>query len=248
MTNLSDIKTEKYYFISDIHLGLNSKEIENQKERLLVKLLNFISTDASDLFIIGDLYDYWFEYKRVYQKGFFRTLTALQDLTEKGIRLHYFYGNHDFMHKNFFEKEIGATVYEDSLEIILDNKKFFLSHGDNLMKNDIGYKFLRKILRNKFNQFLFYLIHPDLGIKIASGTSKTSRDYTSSKFDKEEDDLFKSAKEIIEKGFDYVILGHLHRRQYLSHYNGYYINLGSWLDNPCYGVFYNNKFEIIDWK
>jgi UDP-2,3-diacylglucosamine hydrolase len=93
---------KKYYFISDVHLGLNSKEIENQKERLLVKLLNFISNDASDLFIIGDLYDYWFEYNRVYQKGFFRTLTALQDLTEKGIRLHYFYGNHYFMHKDFF--------------------------------------------------------------------------------------------------------------------------------------------------
>jgi UDP-2,3-diacylglucosamine hydrolase len=104
-----------YLFISDIHLGLRAKEIEEQKERLLVKFLYFAKDNCNELFIVGDLFDYWFEYKRVYQKGFFRTLTALQDLTESGIKVHYFIGNHDFMHSNFFHDEIGVKLYEDSL-------------------------------------------------------------------------------------------------------------------------------------
>lgn len=236
-----------YFFISDIHLGLQSREIENAKERKLVEFLNFAKNNCNELFIAGDLFDYWFEYRRVYQKGFFRTLTALQDLTEAGIKVHYFIGNHDFFHNGFFEKEIGLILYQNPSEFRLNNKRFFIGHGDGLVKNDLGYNILKVILRSRFTQFLYSLIHPDLGVTLASHTSKSSRDYTSKKDYGEEDGLFEAAKKKIDEGYDFVLFGHLHRKQFLNYKNGYYINLGSWITEPCYGKF-TDKFEIIDIK
>ena len=238
---------DAYLFISDIHLGLQSNEIEKQKERLLVKFLNFAKDNCKELFIAGDLFDYWFEYKKVYQKGFFRTLTALQDLTENDIKVHYIIGNHDFMHFNFFENEIGVKLYEDPIVTTLNGKKFFIGHGDGLIKNDIGYNILKKILRNKSLQQLYSWIHPDIGISIASNTSKSSREYTTKKDYGHGDNLFEVAKSKIDEGFDYVLFGHLHKRVFEQYKNGYYINLGTWLKAPCYGIFKENKFEIIEY-
>lgn len=239
---------DSYLFISDIHLGLQPAAVENRKERLLVNFLKFAQENAKELYIVGDLFDYWFEYKRVYQKGFFRTLTALQDLTESGVKVHYLIGNHDFMHRDFFRNEIGTIMYEEPVEAVINGKKFFIGHGDGLVKNDFGYLVLKKILRNKFLQKLYSIIHPDLGVSLASSTSKTSRDYTTKKDYGEEDGLFEAAKNKIDEGYDFVLFGHLHNRCYESYKKGYYINLGSWLDSPCYGVFRDDKFEIVDWK
>ncbi len=236
-----------YLFISDIHLGLQSKEEEKVKERLLVKFLSFAKDNCDELFIVGDLFDYWFEYKKVYQKGFFRTLTALQDITENGVKLHYFIGNHDFLHRNFFTEDIGAILYSDPSEFVLNTKKFFIGHGDGLVQNDAGYKVLKAILRNRFLQKAYSIIHPDLGVALASGTSKSSRGYTSIKDYGEGDGLLEAAKKKIDEGFDYVLFGHLHKRLFIDHNQGAYINLGSWLDKPCYGKFSDSKFEIVDW-
>ncbi|AFH48875.1 UDP-2,3-diacylglucosamine hydrolase [Ignavibacterium album JCM 16511] len=236
-----------YLFISDVHLGLQSREIENAKERKLVEFLNFAKSNCDELFIAGDLFDYWFEYRHVYQKGFFRTLTALQDLTEAGIKVHYFIGNHDFFHNGFFEKEIGLILYPNPSEFRLNDKRFYVGHGDGLVKNDLGYNILKLILRSSFTQFLYSLIHPDLGVALASHTSKSSRDYTSKKDYGEEDGLFEAAKRKIDEGYDFVLFGHLHRKQFLNYKNGYYINLGSWITEPCFGKF-TDKFEIIDIK
>lgn len=229
-------------------MGLQSKEEEKSKERLLVRFLDSIKDSADELFIVGDLFDYWFEYGRVYQKGFFRTLTALEDLVEKGVVVHYLIGNHDFMHRDFFVKEIGTKLYNNSLDVELNGKRFFIAHGDGLVENDYGYLILKKILRNKFLQRLYSIIHPDVGIKIASGTSKKSRDYTTKKDYGETDGLFETAKRKIDDGFDFVIFGHLHRRMFKKYKEGYYINLGSWIEKPCYGVFHDDKFEIVDWE
>lgn len=238
---------KNYLFISDVHLGLQSKQIENAKERKLVEFLNFAKTNSNELFIAGDLFDYWFEYRRVYQKGYFRTLTALQDVVEAGVKVHYFIGNHDFFHNGFFEKEIGLTLYQNPSEFRLNNKRFFIGHGDGLVKNDLGYNLLKVIFRSRFTQFLYSLIHPDLGVALASRTSKSSRDYTTKKDYGEEDGLFEAAKNKIDEGYDFVLFGHLHRKQFLQYKNGYYINLGSWITEPCYGKF-SDKFEIIDIK
>ena len=235
-----------YLFISDIHLGLQDIAQEEAKEKKLVHFLKFAETNCDELFIVGDLFDYWFEYKRVYQKGFYRTLAALKDLSEKNIKFHYFIGNHDFLHRDFFEKEFGAIMHPDRSSFELNGKKFFIAHGDGMVSNDMGYNILKWILRNKFFQWLYYLIHPDLGIGIASKTSKSSRVYTDKKNYGEIDGLYEAAKKKIDEGFDYVLFGHLHKRIWQTYKNGNYINLGSWLDKPCYGVFKNQKFEIVD--
>jgi UDP-2,3-diacylglucosamine hydrolase len=240
-------ENKKYFFISDVHLGLQDLEIEKEKEKKLISFLYFAKTNCDEIFIVGDLFDYWFEYKRVIQKGFYKTLAALIDFAESGKKIHYFIGNHDFLHQDFFSKEIKAIVYNEPIEIILKDKKFFIGHGDGLVKNDVGYNILKSILRNKSLQKLYSFIHPDLGIKIASSTSKKSRDYTSQKDYGKIDGLLETAKMKIESGFDYVIFGHSHVRNYEKYNNGFYINLGSWLDRPCYGKF-EDIFEIIDWE
>lgn len=239
---------KRYLFISDQHLGLQTKEIEDKKEKLLVKFLEFAKDNCDELFLVGDLFDYWFEYKRVYQKGFYRTLTALQDVAEKGTKIHYFIGNHDFLHRDFFSKEFGTKMYKGSLDVLLNGKRFYIAHGDGLVKNDIGYKILKIILRNKFIQKMYSLLHPDIGIAIASKTSKSSRKYTKKKNYGEIDGLLDTAKKKIDEGFDYVIFGHSHERAVTKYNSGVYINLGSWIDKPCYGNFDSNGFEVIDWK
>lgn len=241
------ISNKTYYFISDIHLGLRSREVEKDTEKKLVKFINHAQDSCDELFIIGDLFDYWFEYKRVIQKGFIKTLASLADFTESGKKIHYIIGNHDFLHRDFFEKEIGASLYHAPIDITLNGKKFFMAHGDGMVENDFGYKILKKILRNKSLQKIYSLVHPDLGIKIASATSKTSRDYTANKNYGTIDGLFETAKAKIDSGFDYVIFGHSHDRTLAKYKEGFYINLGSWLDQPCFGKFIES-FEIIDWE
>jgi len=240
--------TKPVFFISDIHLGLLSPDKEKICERALVSFLDFAKENCSALYIVGDLFDYWFEYKRVYQKGFFRTLTALQNLTENGVELHYFIGNHDFLHRDFFKKEIGAHLYHDAISVLIEGKKFYVAHGDGLVKNDYGYLILKKILRNRFLQKVYSVVHPDLGIALASKTSKTSRDYTAKKDYGEIDGMFEAAKIKLNDQYDYVIFGHSHKRQMEKVNQGYYINLGTWLDQPCYGIFQNGTFKIVDWQ
>ncbi len=236
-----------YFFISDVHLGLLNPDVEKEKEKLLINFIKYATTSCDELYIVGDLFDYWFEYKRVIQKGFIRTLAALANFSDSGRQIHYIIGNHDFLHRDFFEKEIGAKLYNEAIDITLNDEKFFMGHGDGLIKNDVGYNLLKKVLRNKPLQKIYSLVHPDLGIKIASHTSKTSRGYTSKKNYGTVDGLKEAAKEKIDLGYKYVIFGHSHEKTLEKYNEGYYINLGSWLDIPCYGKF-TDAFEIIDWK
>lgn len=235
-----------YYFISDVHLGLQPKDIEEKKEKILVEFLGSIIPGARELFILGDLFDYWFEYRSVIQKGYYQTFTALKHLSDRGVKIHYIIGNHDFLHVSFFNKEFNAQLYRENFSIEIEGKKFYLGHGDGLVKNDVGYLILKKILRNKITQWIYSIIHPDLGIKLASSTSKKSRDYTQSKSYGEIDGVAEAAKKKIDEGYDYVIFGHTHQSAFEKYKDGYYINFGSWLSQPCYGKFTDNKFEIIN--
>ena len=239
---------KKYYFVSDLHFGLNSQEKERLRELSFVKFLSAIKEEAAELYILGDLFDYWFEYERVIQKGYHRTFTALEDLTLAGVKVHYLIGNHDFMHRDFFEKFLGVNLYQGDIETVIDEKKFYLAHGDGLVKNDYGYLILKKIFRNKVLQKFYSLIHPNFGIKVARGTSKTSRDYTENKKYGEVDGMYEFAKTKIEQGNDYVILGHSHNREFKSYKNGNYINLGTWLNEPSFGLFFDGEFKMINWK
>ncbi len=238
---------KKVYFISDLHFGAENKEREAIKESLAVDFLNSLN-DAEKLIILGDLFDYWFEYKRVIQKGYYRFFCALKNLAEKGAKIEYVIGNHDFLHRDFFETEFGATLHEDAFVTEIYDKKFYIAHGDGLLPNDTGYKILKKIVRNKFIQKLYSLLHPDLGIAIASNTSARSRKYTSEKDYGEKNALLDFAKKKIDEGFDYVLLGHSHSLENVEYKNGKYINLGTWLDKPYYGIFDGVNFTISVWN
>ena len=237
-----------YYFISDIHFGLRSENEELERELKFVEFLYSIQDYAKELYILGDLFDYWFEYKKVIQKGYFRTFTALNDLVKSGTKIHYLIGNHDFMHRDFFEKEVGVILHYSDIQTVIEDKRFYLAHGDGLVKNDYGYLILKKVFRSKIAQGLYSLIHPNLGIKIAQATSKSSRDYTGNKDYGEEDGLFNFAKTKIDSGSDYVILGHTHSVRIEKYNNGVYANLGTWLEKPMFGIFENGSFDIKDFK
>jgi len=233
------------YFISDLHLGFKKNEENKITEDKLLDFFNFISKDATTLVILGDLFDYWFDYRKVIPKNFFRTINGIYNLIQQNIRVIYIIGNHDFGHYKFFQNDIGVDLIQNDLEITFYGKKFYLSHGDGKSYNDLGYKIIKRILRNPFNQKLYRLIHPDLGIWLASGSSRKSRHYTDSKNYGDKDGLFDFAKMKIDEGFDYVIMGHKHKTQFIKYQQGYYINLGEWIKSPHYGKFDGNEFQLI---
>lgn len=234
------------YFIADTHFGY----YEYLKEKPLIEkfenLCKEIELNSGELYILGDLFDYWFEYKSVIQKYSYRIIAALEHLAEKGHRITYIIGNHDFAHKDLFEKQLGITVSSGMIEKTIYNKKFFLAHGDGLVENDRGYLILKSIVRNKKLQALYSKLHPNIGIGLARYFSKKSRHYTNGRDYGEQDDLLQFAKKKISDGIDYVILGHSHRFVFEKIGNGFYINLGSWLIKPTYGKFDGKNFEIIE--
>jgi len=233
------------YFISDVHLGYYKREREIEREELLVALLNRISEDCDTLFIVGDLFDYWFEYKKVIPKSFLRTLATLYQMRNRGIKIEYIMGNHDFGHIDFFELELGIHIYKDDIERNLFGKRFYISHGDGKAHNDGPYLFLKKVLRSPFSMKLYQKLHPDFGIRLASGSSKKSRTYTDKKDYGMSDGMIEFAEKRISEGFDYVVMGHRHRQIFHRFNKGAYINLGDWFSNPAFGRFDGTEFSLV---
>jgi len=238
----------KAYFFSDAHLGVGSHEEERRKEQRLLAFLDCIQQDAQHIFIVGDLFDAWFEYKTVIPRGFHRLLTKLEDLVRSNITVHYLAGNHDYWMGSFFREELGIKTYYDPFEITLNNKKFFLHHGDGLARNDAGYRFLKKILRNPLNIWLYSLLHPDIGITLAKMSSKKSRQYTSTKDYGEDEGMIEFATAKISEGYDFIIMGHRHLPVYKAIGNGAYVNLGDWMTNCTYAEFTNETIELQRWN
>lgn len=236
------------YFISDVHLGLGTKEKEKEKENRLLGFLRGIFPTTDTLFIVGDLFDFWFEYKTVIPKGFHRTLSALQEFTDAGKPIHFLVGNHDCWMNDFFEEELGIKVYFTPFEITVQGKRIYLHHGDGLADNDLGYKLIKPVLRNTFNIWIYRWLHPDIGVKLAKGSSRTSRGYTSNKHYGEEEGMIREATKKIHEGFDVVIMGHRHKPNSLKIYNGTYINLGDWIAYNTYAELSNGIIELKTWK
>jgi UDP-2,3-diacylglucosamine hydrolase len=235
------------YFISDVHLGLASRDQEKAKENRLLDFLQGIFPTAETLFIVGDLFDFWFEYKTVIPKGFHRTLAALQNMTDAGKTVHYLTGNHDFWMNDYFSRELGMIVHKNEFEIVQQGKRLFLHHGDGLTDNDLGYKIIKPILRNRFNVWLYRWLHPDIGVRLAKGSSRTSREYTSHKDYGEEEGMIREAARKIQDGVDIVIMGHRHKPNVLKIDNGLYINLGDWITYNTYAVLENGVMELQTW-
>ncbi|MGA2624098.1 MAG: UDP-2,3-diacylglucosamine diphosphatase [Bacteroidota bacterium] len=238
----------KVYFISDAHLGLGPEEEERGKERRIIAFLDSIANDANQLFIVGDLFDAWFEYRTVMPKGYHRLLTKLEDLVLRDIKVHYLVGNHDFWIRNYFHDRLGMTVYRHAFETTIDGKRFFIHHGDGLANNDTGYKILKKILRNPLAMWLYSWVHPDIGVALAGFSSKKSRQYTAEKHYGEEDGMVKFAAEKIRQGIDVVIMGHRHQPVVKEMGKGLYVNLGDWIEHNTYAEAANGVVSLKTWK
>ncbi len=243
-------ENKKIYFASDFHLGAPDPSISFEREKKLVAWLDLISQDANTIFLLGDIFDFWFEYKKVIPKGFVRFQGKLAELCDKGIGIYFFRGNHDMWMFNYFQKEIGIKdIYSDLLRLSVNNKKFLVGHGDGLGKGDHSYKFLKKIFRNRLSQFLFRLVPPVIGIGIAQGWSGKSRK-RGEKFTKKEvsekDRIEDYCKDISQKEeIDYFIFGHRHiiADKKVGN-NSTYLNLGEWFLACPYAEFDGKKLEL----
>lgn len=235
------------FFISDVHLGLHDKIHEREKERRLLSFLSHVGEAGEELFIIGDLFDYWFEYKYVIPRGYHHTISKLGALVESGVKVHYVAGNHDFWLKDFFPKDLGIPVYKDPVALTLRGKRFYLHHGDGLALRDAGYRVLKKILRSRLNVFLFTLLHPDITAPLARASSRSSREYTSNKDYGETDGMIVFARERIREGCDVVIMGHRHKPLVQRIGDGTYINLGDWISFSTYAEFSGTNVELKTW-
>jgi len=230
-------------------LGVPSREKSLERERLFIQWLDEIKADAESIYLVGDIFDFWFEYKKVVPKGYVRLLGKLAEISDSGVPIHFFTGNHDMWLFDYLEKEINATIHRDPIEITLKGKRFFIGHGDGLGPGDNGYKFIKKVFRSKVCQWLFERIHPNLGISIAEYWSKKSRIANGVKdeqFYGEKEFLTQFCKEKMKTtSLDYFVFGHRHLPLEIDLGNNVsYINLGEWVNYNSYAVFDGEKLEL----
>lgn len=236
------------YFISDVHLGLGPRDREKAKEDSLLAFLKAIMPTTQRLYIVGDLFDFWFEYRTVIPKGFHRTLAMLQDFRENGIAIEYLLGNHDFWVDDFFETEIGLEIHREPYETRFDGKRIFLHHGDGLATNDLGYRLIRPVLRNRLSILAYRWIHPDLGVRLARGSSRSSREYTAQKDYGEDEGMLSYASGLIGQGMDIVVMGHRHKPVLTQINNGVYVNLGDWITASTFGRLALGTMTLESWN
>ena len=239
---------KKAYFASDLHLGSGGFEKSLEREKLFVKWLNEIKEDAEILFLVGDVFDFWHEWKRAAPQGFTRFLGKLAELSDSGIKIHLFTGNHDIWIYEYLPREIGAQLHRKEFKIEILGKKFHLAHGDGLGPGDKSYKLLKWFFTNKFLQWCFKnLLHPDFSLWIGQTWSKNRRmEERAPVFYGDNEWLIKNSKMELEKEhFDYFIYGHRHLPGIFPiGEKTSYINLGDWLKSFTYGVFDGEKFEV----
>lgn len=247
-------KGKKIYFASDNHLGAPSAEQSAPRERIFVQWLDHIKKDVGVLFLLGDLFDFWFEYKTVVPKGFVRVLGKLAELADAGVPIHFFVGNHDLWMLDYLEKEIGVTVHHKPQEFNLNNRTFFIGHGDGLGPNDKGYKRMKKVFSNRFFQWCFRWLHPDIGMRLGHYLSVKNKLISG-----DEDALFLGVenewlaqyakRKNQEKVRDYYIFGHRHIPLDIQiGKSSRYVNLGDWISHYTYAVFAENELELKTWK
>lgn len=244
---------KKVYFTSDHHFGAPTHAESLPREKKFLKWLQLIEKDAAALFIVGDLFDFWFEYKTVVPKGFVRVLGKLAEMKDNGIEIFFFVGNHDLWMEDYFQNELNIPVYHEPKEFEFFDKKFFIGHGDGLGPGDFGYKRMKKIFTNKLSKWLFRWLHPDIGVKIAqylSVKNKLISGDEDAKYlgeDKEWLILYTKKKNTTNPN-DYFIFGHRHLPMTLEiDKKTTYVNLGDWIQYFTYGVItYHSAFRLMD--
>lgn len=241
---------KKIYFASDQHFGAPTAELSFPREQKFVAWLDEIKVDAEALFLLGDLFDFWFEYKTVVPKGFVRVLGKLAEIRDSGIPIYFFVGNHDLWMSDYFKKELNIPVYLDNQEFTFNNKTFLIGHGDGKGPGDKGYKRMKRVFTNPFSKALFRWIHPDIGVKLGQYLSVKNKLISGDedvKFLGEENEwLVLYAKRKLEsKHYNYLVFGHRHLPMKITlGENSEYVNLGDWISYFTYGVFDGDNFEI----
>lgn len=241
---------KKIYFLSDFHLGAPNAAASLLREKRIIHFLDSVKEHAAQIFILGDMFDFWYEYKKVVPKGFVRILGKLAELSDAGIRLHFFVGNHDMWMRGYFEKELNIPVYYHPEKFDLYGKKFLIGHGDGLGPADHGYKFMKKVFRNRVCQRLFGALHPHIGIGLADYFSRKSRAATGQTDEhfmgEEKEWLIIYAKQVLETThFDFFVFGHRHLPiEFKLKENSQYINLGDWIKYNSYAVFDGREMQL----
>jgi UDP-2,3-diacylglucosamine hydrolase len=238
------------YFASDLHLGAPNAADSLVREKMMVKWLDKVAEDATEIYLLGDVFDFWFEYKHAIPKGYTRLLGKLSEVCDRGIPVHIFTGNHDMWIFDYLPKETGVVLHREPISREWDGKKFYIGHGDGLGPGDYGYKIIKKVFASKLCQWLFARIHPNLGIGIANFWSRRSR-ISSSEQDEvflgnDEEWLVIYSKEILEKEYyDYFVFGHRHLPLDIELGSGSrYINTGDWIKHFTYGHFNGDKLTL----
>ena len=241
---------KKVYFSSDNHLGAPDNESSRPREKRFVSWLEQVQDDAAAIIHVGDLFDFWFEYKKVVPKGFTRTLGTLASLTDAGIPIYFFVGNHDLWMNGYFEEELNIEVYHKPHIFQLNGKRFLIGHGDGLGPGDTGYKRMKKLFKNRIAQWFFRWLHPDLGVRLGQYFSVKNK-LISGKEDvkykgPEGEWLVQYARRKLEsEHFDYFIFGHRHLPLEIQlNEETMYFNLGDWVSHFTYGVFDGETFKL----
>lgn len=245
---------KKIYFLSDFHLGAPDAAASLQREKKIVQFLDSIKSSAAEIFIVGDIFDFWFEYKQVVPKGYVRLFGKLAEISDAGIPIHFFVGNHDMWVKNYFQQELNMKVYMQPERFEFNGKKFYVGHGDGLGPGDHGYKFLKKIFRNPLCQWAFGMLPPAVGLGLANYFSRKSReavkDLDEHFLGEENEWLIVYSKEVLQKeAMDYFIFGHRHLAlDFKLSDKSRYINLGEWVKTFSYAEFDGNDVALKFYK
>ncbi len=242
------------YFASDFHLGLDSRIPSKKREEIIISWLEEIKYDVSELYLIGDTFDFWFEYAQVAPKGHIRLLGKLAEVSDAGVPIFMFTGNHDMWMFGYLEKEIGVTVIKKPLIKNIQGLKFYIAHGDGLGPGDKAYKFIKLLFSNSINQWLFSRIHPNLGILLMKFFSKKSRDSEQEIVafkGPDNERLIQYSEELLEKQyFDFFIFGHRHLPidHILSNNQSRYVNTGDWIHHFSYAKLENNELKLLNYE
>jgi UDP-2,3-diacylglucosamine hydrolase len=243
-------KGKKVYFSSDNHLGAPTRAESLPREKKFVQWLDHVKTDAAAIFLLGDLFDFWFEYKTVVPKGFVRVLGKLAEISDSGIPVYFFVGNHDLWMRDYFETELSIPVYHQPKEFTFNEKAFLIGHGDGKGPGDKGYKRMKKVFTNPFSKWLFRWLHPDLGVHLAQHLSVKNKLISGDEDKKflgdENEWLAQYARRKLEqKHYHYFIFGHRHLPMEIQvGENSVYYNLGDWIHHFTYGVFDGERFSL----
>jgi UDP-2,3-diacylglucosamine hydrolase len=238
------------YFISDAHLAFHENEKETEKKKKLLEFLDFIGedTNAFALYLVGDLFDFWFEWYHVVPKYWFPVLYRLRRLIETGIAVNFITGNHDFYSGSYLEKEIGIVCFNEFCTFEEGTKRFFVAHGDGYAEKDRGYRFLKKIIRNRFSIFLYKTFIPaDLGMQIAKWFSYSSRKLVKIEKTSWAEEYYRCAQKKFEEGFDFVVLGHIHYPMIKGEKGKTYVNCGDWMTRFTYAKYDGEKLTLNRW-